>query len=64
MLLEQLRALFFCTYRLEARRCQKRRACVKHANPLQQQVIAPRQLVPFLPHVLESVFVFSLFQFT
>jgi uncharacterized protein (DUF697 family)/tellurite resistance protein len=33
-----------------------RSARATHANPLQPQVIAPRQRVPFLPHVLESVF--------
>ena len=32
---------------------------MRHANPLQQQVIAPRQRLPFLPHVLESVFCFQ-----
>lgn len=31
-------------------------ASATHPNPLQQQVIAPRQRVLFLPHVLESVF--------
>ena len=43
---------------------QKYSACSNHFNPLQQQVIAPRQQVPFLPHVLELVFVFSLFKVT
>jgi hypothetical protein len=42
---------------------QKCSAFSNHFNPLPQQVIAPRQQVSFLPHVLELIFIHNPIQF-